>query len=146
MFMLASLMETARPVLILPQTGASRIGRNICIAWNQSNEAARAVASAMPLLQQADRVTIVNCGPEDRVGPKAQQMVNYLRFWGVQADKIHTRGANIEKELLASYSKTNSDLLVMGAYSKSRWREIAFGGTSQYMLWKAGIPVFMLHS
>ncbi len=146
MFMLASLMETARPVLILPQTGASHVGRNICIAWNQSSEAARAVASAMPLLQQADRVTIVSCGPEDRVGPKAQQMVNYLRFWGVQADKVHTRGAHVEKELLDSYRKSDSDLLVMGAYSKSRWRERAFGGTSRFMLWKAGIPVFMLHS
>lgn len=146
LFMLTALMESGRPVLILPQTGAAKVGRRICIAWNQSIEAARAVAGAMPILQSAEKVTIVSAGPEDRLGPKSQQLVNYLKFWGVKSERVPTRGRDIEKELVESYHKSDSDLLLMGAYSKSRWRQIAFGGTSHHILEKGRIPVLMLHS
>lgn len=145
-FMLTALMESGRPVLILPQSGAAKIGKRVCIGWNQSIEAARAVASAMPILQAAEQVTIVSAGPEDRLGPKSQQLRNYLKCWGIDSEMIATRGRDVEKELVAGYRKSNSDLLLMGAYSKSRWRQIAFGGTSQHVLEKAKIPVLMLHS
>ena len=145
-FMLTALMESGRPVLILPQGGAAKVGRRVCIAWNQSIEAARAIAASMPILQAADQVTIVSAGPEDRLGPKSQQLANYLKCWGVATERVATRGRDVEKELIASYRKSNSDLLLMGAYSKSRWRQIAFGGTSHHILEKARIPVLMLRS
>lgn len=145
-FMLTALMESGRPVLILPQNGAAKVGRRICIAWNQSIEAMRAVSASMSLLRAADQVTIVSAGSEDRLGPKSQQLVHYLKSWGVSADRVATRGRDVEKELLASYKKSDSDLLLMGAYSKSRWRQIAFGGTSQHILEKGRIPVLMLHN
>lgn len=145
-FMMSALMETGRPVLILPQTGAVKVGHRVCIAWNQSVEAARAVSSSLPILQAADQVTIASCGPEDRLGPKSQQLANYLRCYGIKPDKIQTKGRNVEQEILDSYKKSRSNLLVMGAYSKARWRQIAFGGTSHYILEKAKIPVLMLHS
>lgn len=145
-FMLTALMESGRPVLILPQTGGAKVGRRICIAWNQSIEAMRAVSASMSLLQAADQVTIVSAGPEDRLGPKSQQLVHYLKSWGVSAERIATRGRDVEKELLDSYRKSDSDLLLMGAYSKSRWRQIAFGGTSHHILEKGRIPVLMLHN
>lgn len=145
-FMLTALMESGRPVLIMPQTGAARVGRRICIAWNQSIEAARAVAAAIPILQAAEHVTIVSAGPEDRLGPKSQQLANYLKCWGVKTERLATRGRDVDEEILSSYRKTKSDLLMMGAYSKSRWRQIAFGGTSHHILEKGKIPVLMLHS
>ncbi|MDH4107224.1 MAG: universal stress protein [Gammaproteobacteria bacterium] len=146
LFMMSALMESGRPVLILPQAGPARIAHRILIAWNQSVEAARAVAESMPLLQQADEVNVVSCGREDRVGPKSMQVVNYLKSWGVKAGHLNTRGIDIERELLETYRKTNSDLVVMGAYSRARWREVAFGGTTRHMLEKAKIPVLMLHT
>lgn len=146
LFMMSALMESGRPVLILPQTGPVRLGRRILIGWNQSVEAARAVAEAMPLLQGADEVNIVSCGKEDRVGPKSMQVVNYLKAWGVKAGHLNTRGIDVERELLETFRKTGSDLLVMGAYSRARWREVAFGGSTRYMLDKARIPVLMLHT
>lgn len=145
-FMMSALMETGRPALILPQAGAAKVGHRVCIAWNQSIEAARAVASSLPILEAADQVTIVSAGPEDRLGPKSQQLANYLRGYGIKTDKIQTKGRNVEQEILAGYKESNSNLLVMGAYSRSRWRQIAFGGTSHYILEKARVPVLMLHS
>jgi len=146
LFMMSALMESGRPVLILPPASPAKIARRILIGWNQSVEAARAVAESIALLQQADEVNIVSCGREDRVGPKSMQAVNYLRTWGIKAGHLNTRGVDPERELLETFRKTKSDLLVMGAYSRARWREVAFGGTTRHMLEKAKIPVLMLHS
>ena len=145
-FLMSALMESSRPVLVLPQRGFRKIGRRVCIGWNQGEEAARAVTASMPVLQRAEKVTIVSCGPEDRLGPKSGQLADYLRSWGIDADRLATRGRNVEKELLEAYRKTQSDVLVMGAYSRTRWREHVFGGTSEFMLSRAKIPVLMLHS
>ena len=91
LFLGAALTESARPVLLLPQAGRRKVGTRICIAWDQSPGAARTVANAVPLLQRADAVTIVTCGPEDRPGPKAAQLAGYLAHWGVNAQRTCTR-------------------------------------------------------
>ncbi|NIA27850.1 MAG: hypothetical protein GWP02_07310 [Desulfobulbaceae bacterium] len=69
LFLSASLLRTSRPVLVLPQFGERTVGNRICIAWNQSVEAAQAVAATMPFLTRADHVSIVCCGPETQAGP-----------------------------------------------------------------------------
>ena len=146
MFLNAALMNSSRPVLMMPQTGRKKVGHNICIGWNQSPEAAQAVAAALPLLQQADSVTIVSCGPEDQPGPKSTQLANYLAHWGIASERVDTRGREVEGELLGACKDAGADLLVAGAYSRSRWREKVFGGTTEYLVHKARIPVLTLHT
>lgn len=146
LFLSASLLKSSRPVLVLPQTGTGVIGRRICIAWNQSAEAARTVAASMPLLAQADHVSIVSCGKETRPGPKAGQLAAYLKYWGIKSERISTRGKDERKEILATYKSTGSDLLLMGAYSRSRMRQLVFGGVTEFMLDEASIPILMLHT
>ncbi|MEM9209238.1 MAG: universal stress protein [Pseudomonadota bacterium] len=147
LFLTSALMNAVRPVLILPQSGKTGVGKRICIAWNQSPEAMRAVVASMPLLQQAEQVTIVASGAEAGLGPKAAQLATYLRYWGVRTKRVHERRASDDaKALLGAYKDTGSDLLVMGAYSRSRLRQQIFGGVTDYMLNRANIPVFMLHS
>ena len=145
-FMNAALLHSTRPVLILPQTGNISIGKRIAIAWNQSSEAARAVAAALPLLDQADEVNIVTFGPENALGPKSSHLANYLAHRGIKAKRVRTRGKGDAQAILKSYRDARSDLLVMGAYSRSRFRERIFGGVTDHMLHKANIPVLMLHS
>ena len=146
MFLNAALIESGRPVLILPPAGRRNLGKRVCIGWNQSTEAANAVTAALPLLKNAEQVTIVSCGAEDRIGPKSTQIANYLTHWGIKSKREQTPGKDIEKELMAAFKASGSDLLIAGAYSRSRWREKVFGGTSEYLLRKAKVPVFMLHS
>ncbi|MDH3747312.1 MAG: universal stress protein [Gammaproteobacteria bacterium] len=145
MFMRAALLESSRPVLILPQTTRRRVGKRIVIAWNQSTEVARSVSAAMPLLVAATEVSIVSCGPEDHPGPKSTQVVAYLKHWGVNAEHFETRGRKIEPELMAAYKELEGDLIIAGAYSRSRWREKVFGGTTEFLLRKARIPVLTVH-
>ena len=146
LFLNCALDETQRPVLVLPPAGRRNVGKKVVIAWNQSGEAARAVKTAMPILQQAEEVIIVSCGAEDRVGPKSSQIAGYLSHWGVRSRRVNTRGKDIEKELIAEFREAGADLMIAGAYSRTRWRERVFGGTSDFLLRKAKIPVFMVHS
>jgi nucleotide-binding universal stress UspA family protein len=145
LFMSAALMNSGRPVLVLPQKDCGAIGKRICIAWNQGAEAARAVAAALPLLQLAQHVAIASAGPESRPGPKSTQLVNYLKCWGVKSQRIATRGNDPAKELLGACRSSKSDVLVMGAYSRSRYSEMKYGEVTDFMLHRASIPVIMLH-
>ncbi len=146
LFLNAALMNSTKPVLVLPQSGRSTVGARVSIAWNQSAEAARAVAMAMPILQAADQVNIVTVGPEGGLGPKAGQLANYLRAWGVKSKRVVAKGDDDAKALVDACEETESDLLVMGAYSRSRLRQRIFGGVTEHMLARAKIPVLMLHS
>ena len=146
LFMLSALTKSSRPVLILPHNGTTSVGNRITIAWNQSAEAALAVSAAMPILQQAEEVNIVSYGSETSVGPKAGQLAAYLKFWGVNGKRIKAKGRNAESALLRSFKDSKSDLLVMGAYSRSRLRQQILGGVTEHMLSKADIPVLMLHT
>lgn len=146
LFLSAALLKSARPVLVLPQTEKRTVGKRICIAWNQSVEAAQAVAAAMPILVQADHVSIVTCGAETQAGPKSGQLAAYLKYWGIKSEHVSTRGADASKEIVATCKSTESDLLVMGAYSRNRMHRLVFGGVTEYMLNRASIPVLMLHT
>ncbi len=145
-FLLAALMNSAKPVLVLPRHSEPKVGRHVSIAWNQSPEAARAVAAAMPLLQQAKRVTIISNGSESALGPKSKQLATYLEHWGLDAKLVRTHGRQDGKALVKACSELDSDLLVMGAYSRSRLRQRVFGGVTEHMLYKADLPVFLLHT
>lgn len=146
MFLNAALLGSTRPVLILPAASRRRIGTSVVIGWNQGAEVARTVSAAMPLLRAADKVTIVSCGVEDRPGPKSTHLVEYLHHWGVDAERVAKPGKQIEAELLDAYKQANGDLLLAGAYSRSRWREKVFGGTTEFLLRKARVPVLMQHA
>ncbi len=146
MFMLAALIESKRPVLIVPRSVRKVVGKRVCIAWNQSADAARCVTAAIPILQQADEVTIISCGSEDRAGPQSAQLAAYLMHWGVKTTRINTRGRNVEAELMAACKEKRADLLLGGAYSRSRWREKVFGGTTEFLIRKATIAIMLLHA
>jgi len=144
--LLSALLHSGKPVLVLPQTPAPLSGQRILVAWNQSVEAARAVSAALPLLRKASAVHICSCGPENSLGPKAVHLAQYLTYWGVESRRLITRGSDVPGELEATCSDTDSDLVVMGAYSRNRMREIVFGGVTQHMLFRTARSVFALHS
>lgn len=146
-FMNAAIDNKSRPVIVLPQRRVSSVGKRITIAWNQSGEASRSVFAALPLLRRADSVSIIACGPESQLGPKSGQLRSYLRHWGVKADiQRFRKDKACQENILKVYEDTNSDLLVMGAYSRSRTRETIFGGVTEYMLNKASKTSLFVHA
>ena len=143
----ASLFESGRPSLIAPPTPPSVIGDNILVAWNCSTEQARATAFAMPLLKQAKRVTVLTVEGATVPGPTGEQITRYLQLSGIAAQAVTERGSNRSAgELILAYAAANgSDLIVKGAYTQSRLRQMIFGGTTRHILAKANLPVFTAH-
>lgn len=145
-FVLAGLLHSGSAALVLPPGRSTPvIGGCAVIAWNQGAEAAAAVKAAMPLLQQAERVVVVTAGPEGGPGPRATSLVRYLKFWGVRAERVSTRGRRPEREIEQSYRRVGGDVLVMGAYSRPRLQQLIFGGVTERMLFETDIPVLLYH-
>jgi nucleotide-binding universal stress UspA family protein len=144
-FVLGALLHSAKPVLLLPQTARPTLGTRIALAWDQSAYAACAITAALPLLTRAERVVVVSAGKETRLGPKAADRAGFLMHWDVKVERVRTRGHNPPLEIERAARELGSDLLVMGAYSRNRLRQLVFGGVTEHMLFKADLPVLMLH-
>ena len=147
----AAMFEGNAPVLVLPDTGlTSATPKRIVVAWNQSREALAAVRAALPLLKQADQVTITVIdppvhGPErsDPGGMLCQMLVRH----GVRAEVtvLARTLPRVSDVLLRHLNDMNAELLVMGAYGHSRFREAILGGATRNMLEQATVPVLMAH-
>jgi hypothetical protein len=86
----SALFESGRPMLLAPPSPPERIGTNVLIAWNGSTEQTRAMALTMPLLERAERVTVLTVtGGTGVPGPSADQMIRYLRRNGVPAEPLN---------------------------------------------------------
>ena len=145
-FLLAALLRSGRPLLVLPQRPRAHAGRRILIAWNQGLNAALAMTAALPLLTRAEEVHIVCCGRESLPGPKMVHARNYLLHWGIESQLHHRPGRDAAAEILKAYKSAGCDLLVMGAYSRGHLRERILGGVTHELLLKKDVPVFTLHS
>jgi len=144
----SGLFESGRPILLSPPTAPSQIASNIMIAWNCSTEQARATAFAMPLLQQAERVTVLTVAGGSAVpGPSAEQMLDYLKRNGIAAEPVSVglEGRSTGEAILVAAKSQGCDLLVKGAYTQSRLRQMIFGGATSHILAHAELPVLMAH-
>jgi len=143
-----ALFDSGHPILIAPPAAMQTIGTNVLIAWNCSIEQARATAYAMPVLRQADRVTILNVeGGSGVPGPSSEELFRYLRSHGIAAQQrsVGLDGRSTGEVILATARALDCDLLVKGAYTQSRLRQMFFGGATRHILTNAMLPVLMAH-
>lgn len=148
----AALFDGKAPVLVLPAKGLGEhaIPRRIVLAWNQSAEAMVAARQALPFLKAADVVDITVIDPssqgQERSDPGGMLCQLLVRH-GVKAEvSVLARSLPKVSEVLARHATDqNADMLVMGAYGHSRFREAILGGATRNMLQDAEIPVLMAH-
>jgi len=145
-------LECGRPVLLVPRTGAPvAIGRCVLVAWNNRREAVRAVSDALPLLQRSRRVIVLTVNPEaedpDDAGIPAADISLHLARHGVATEARGAYGAPaaIGELLLSTARDEGADLLVMGAYGRSRFRELVLGGATAHVLKHADVPTLLAH-
>ncbi len=150
---MAALFNTGRPVLLTPKAegGAPSPWRDktIALAWNGSLEAARAMSGAMPLLARAENLHVLiarrHGGVVDLTGEA--RLLDYLKVHGLHTEIIAVEfGRHSEAELaLAQARELKADILVMGAYGRSRLREMMLGGFTEHVLQRADIPLLLSH-
>jgi nucleotide-binding universal stress UspA family protein len=144
----AALFESGRPVLIAPPVPRPQMGTNVLIAWNCSTEQARTTAFAMPILKRASRVVVLSVeGGAAVPGPTGEQLCRYLQLNEVPAKPLTVSldGRLTGEVTLAHANALGCDLLIKGAYTQSRLRQMIFGGTTRYILSNAQLPVLMAH-
>lgn len=143
----AALMDSGSPLLVAPAGAPKTVGGHVAVAWNGGLEAARAVTAAMPFLKEAGDVTILTVGDPCPPESNAEALAGYLASHGVKATirAVEAGGGSMSATLLGAAGESGADLMVMGAYTHSRLRELVFGGVTYEILAAANIPVLMAH-
>jgi nucleotide-binding universal stress UspA family protein len=142
-----ALFESGRPVMMVPKAFGPHLGETIAIAWNGSTETALTVAVSMPFLKQARRVVVVAVGPQHmpEPGPTGEELARSLEGHGFDVSlrtafgRQRAMGESFLKEAMAA----GADLLLKGAYTQSRIRQMIFGGATRHIIMDAKIPVIM---
>jgi nucleotide-binding universal stress UspA family protein len=144
----AALMDTGRPLLIAPTAAPQKLLGTVVIAWKDTPEAARAVSSAMPFIDQAESVVILSVGEDEKTREETSERLRRSLRWHNPATTVRhlERGGRAPVEVLLDAAQSvNATLLIMGGYSHSRLREVVFGGFTQRILNGADLPVLMAH-
>jgi nucleotide-binding universal stress UspA family protein len=144
-----ALFARASPMLLVPDAGHAGLHCDrIIIAWNGSGEAAQAVKAALPLLAQASAVQVLDGerGGLPGISPPPLPLRAWLARHGIE---IQWQPFPVEHDegpaLLAAAKVFRADLMIMGAWGRSRISELAMGGVTRWMLRHATLPLFLAH-
>jgi nucleotide-binding universal stress UspA family protein len=141
------LFESGRPILIAPPRAPLTLGERIVISWNCSTESSRTVAYALPLLAKAREVTVMTVEGSTVPGPAGKELVDYLGVHGIEARELTVLpgGRKHGAAILEEAQRLGGDLLIKGAYTQSRLRQMIFGGATSHIVAHTEMPVFMAH-
>jgi nucleotide-binding universal stress UspA family protein len=142
-----ALFESGRPVMMVPKVARPQLGETIAIAWNGSTETGTTVALAMPFLQQAKHVVVISVGAQHmpEPGPSGEDLARNLENHGLSVSlraavgRQKPQGESFMREAMAA----GADLMLKGAYTQSRIRQMIFGGATRHIIMESPIPVIM---
>jgi nucleotide-binding universal stress UspA family protein len=142
------LVNSGRPLLIVPRSVPRPLLETVVVGWKESAASARAIAAALPLLQLARRVVIINVAEDNSPGLEALDSVRQQLAWHeVTAETLRLGDgiATAETLLPRAVADLNAGLLVIGGFGHSRLRETVFGGVTRSLVKRADIPLFIAH-
>jgi len=141
----AALFDSGRLTLVVPPAAPESFGRHVVIAWNGSTETARTLGFAERFLTDAEKVTVLTVEKGSVPGPSGAELAQNLQRRGIPAEfrdaKLGDRG--VGKAILDETAAVGGDLLLKGAYTQSRLRQMIFGGATSHILAEARLPVIM---
>lgn len=142
-----ALFGSGAPVLLAAKTPRATLGDKILIGWNRSASSSRAVRNALPLLRGAAQVRIIMVTTGAKIGPDPARVADLLALHGVTAAvrEIPPDYRKVSEVLLEEAVEMSADLVVAGAFSHSRLRELVLGGVTRDILADGSVPVLMTH-
>ena len=140
----AIMLQSGRPILMVPPQWEVHKAQHAVIAWNHSLEASRALAMTQPWLTQMKKVTIV---VERKYLQDGERVVEHLAWHGVNANVeiLNRRTSTFGKRILKICDNLKADFLVMGGFSHPRVQERVFGGETEYVMANSQIITVMVH-
>jgi len=125
--------------------------KRIFVAWNSELPSARAIHAALPMLATADEVIIGTIDPKSTEYKDGEDPGTEIAAWlshrGCEVTVGHypSGGATVASAIAQHAKETGADIVVMGAFGRSRMRELVFGGTTDSMLRQTEVPIFLAH-
>jgi nucleotide-binding universal stress UspA family protein len=124
--------------------------KHALVGWNDSREAARAAAEAIPYLSRTESVTVVvvNEGTMSDLDPAAgADLTRHLRHFGIEATLEYPEiiDGSVSATLIEEAQRRQAGLIVIGGYGHSRLRERIFGGVTSDLLQQAPVPLLVAH-
>lgn len=141
------MLNSACPVLVTPFAGAPEsLGQQVLVAWNDTLQASRAVAGALPLLQRARKVALATYNAKSEQELSGAEIARSLARHGVNVEvRREQTDYEVGYALLELAKDLDAGLLVMGGYGHARFREVLLGGVTQTMLSSMTLPILMAH-
>tara|TARA_R110002096_G_scaffold416576_2_gene619544 strand:+ start:399282 stop:400094 length:813 start_codon:yes stop_codon:yes gene_type:complete len=140
------IIESGLPVIVIPEAGASADYKNILIAWDGGKQCAKATHDALPILKNADKVTVLTIAEENKSQiPEADICIKLSRH-GVNAEALTVAESDsVGGRILETAESINADLIISGAWGHRRLREIIFGGVTKKLLSNQKYSIYLSH-
>ena len=143
----AVMFDSGRPLLIVSDEIPATIGRKILLAWNGSTETARTLTGAMSILTDIDEVLVVTVEGAVVSGPAGEDVCRHLNASGISstAQTIDRGTSSVAQAILEVADKFSADLIIKGAFTHSRLRQLIFGGPTSELIKCSGLPILLSH-
>jgi nucleotide-binding universal stress UspA family protein len=138
-----ALFDSGRPILVVPPGVTNMVGTRILFAWNGSTESARAISLAMPVMAGAEAIEVLSVEGAMVPGPSSAEIAESLRSHGLNVTSQHVKpGAKSAGQTIIDRAQSlGADLIVKGAYTQSRLRQMIFGGVTRDLILSSPLPV-----
>jgi nucleotide-binding universal stress UspA family protein len=144
------LMNLGRPMMVVPPEVDRLKLSSVVVGWKDTREARRAVVDALPLLQRANEVTVVEIIENDDDRRSAARRTSDVVAW-LERHKVHAchlvpnRRGNAVEQLASHASDIGADVIVAGAYGHTRLREWVFGGVTRDLITNSKVCSVLSH-
>ncbi len=145
-----TVLDVGRPVLVVPHGGEfPAIGKRVFVAWKANRGAARAVNDSLVFLKKAEKILVLSVNPRGGISGggevPAADIARHLARHGIDAEvaQVAKEELSVGEMLLSRAAEFGADLLVMGAFGRSRWRSMILGGVTRRILTDMTLPVLI---
>jgi nucleotide-binding universal stress UspA family protein len=140
--------KCGRPVILAAAAAPQILTGTVMVCWKKSDNVTRTVAAAMPILNNAKHVVFTNIAKGDEGNTKAMHgLARQFIHKGISTDAqvIPVNKAGISGLLSAAAEDCRADLVVIGAYGHSRFRELIFGSCTEALIRDVDRPILLMH-
>jgi nucleotide-binding universal stress UspA family protein len=135
--------DSGRPILVVPPGYTGMVGKRVLFAWNGSTESARAISLAMPVLSRAEAIDVLSVDGAMVPGPTSAEIAASLAAHGLNVTSHHVKPGqrSAGQTIVDTAVSVGADLIVKGAYTQSRLRQMIFGGMTRHLILNSPLPV-----